>query len=175
MPHERAQRGLARTFQRLELFTSLTVRENLQVAAEIPRRWGTDERPPAERVDEALELVGIGDLADRRADILSTGQARLVELGRAVVTRPRVLLADEPASGLDANETEVLARILRAIASRGVAVLLVEHDIPLVMQTCARVCVLDYGRRIAEGHPDEVQRDPAVVAAYLGVPPEVVA
>jgi branched-chain amino acid transport system ATP-binding protein len=169
-PHDRAQRGLARTFQRIELFGSLSARENLLVAAEIRRRWGGSDLPPARRVDDAIKLCGMSRFADRQADVLTTGQARLVELARAVVTQPRVLLLDEPASGLDAGETEHFAEVLRALAVSGIAVLLVEHDIPLVMKLCERVTVLEYGRVIAEGTGAEVQADQAVVDAYLGAP-----
>jgi branched-chain amino acid transport system ATP-binding protein len=169
-PHDRAQRGLARTFQRLELFGSLTARENLLVAAEIPRRFGA---PPAgltaaQRVDEVVDLVGLGAFVDQRADELTTGHARLLELGRALVTRPKVLLLDEPASGLDADETAYLARLLRELADSGLAVLLVEHDVPLVMQVCRRVYVLDLGKVISVGTPEEIRVDQRVVDAYLG-------
>jgi len=167
-PHERAQRGLARTFQRLELFGSLTARENLEVAAEIRRRWSSPGPGPEERVEAAIELVGMRAFVDRRADQLTTGQARLVELGRALVTRPKVLLLDEPASGLDAAETESFARLLRSLTRTGTALLLVEHDMGLVMRTCETIYVLDYGRVIARGSPAEVQRDQRVLDAYLG-------
>lgn len=167
-PHDRAQRGIARTFQRLELFGSLTARENLQVAAEIPRRWGSDDQTPMERVEAAMQLIGMDDFAHRRADQLTTGQARLTELGRALVTKPKLLLLDEPASGLDADETETFAALIIGLARGGTALLLVEHDMHLVMQVCAQLFVLDFGRVIAEGPPDEVRADQAVIAAYLG-------
>jgi branched-chain amino acid transport system ATP-binding protein len=166
--HERAQRGLARTFQRLELFGSLTARENLQVAAEIPRRWGPIEDDPESTVEATLEFIGLRDVADQRADVLTTGQARLVELGRALVTNPKVLLLDEPASGLDGNETETLSSLLANLSAGGTAILLVEHDMSLVMHACSRIFVLDFGRVIADGSPDEVRRDEGVIEAYLG-------
>lgn len=167
-PHDRAQRGIARTFQRLELFGSLTARENLQVAAEVPRSWTNAEESPLERVDAAMRLVGIREFADRRADQLTTGQARMAELARALVTEPKLLLLDEPASGLDASETDALADLLGVIARNGTALLLVEHDVGLVMRVCAQLFVLDFGRIIADGAPDAVQQHPAVIAAYLG-------
>jgi branched-chain amino acid transport system ATP-binding protein len=166
-PHQRAQRGLARTFQRLELFGSLTARENLQVAAEIPRR-GSSTASASDRVDETIDLIGMGAFLDKRADMLTTGQARLVELGRALVTGPRVLLLDEPASGLDSEETEVFARLLLTLATRQLSLLLVEHDMSLVMQVCHHIFVLDYGRIIAEGTPEQVRNDRSVIDAYLG-------
>lgn len=172
-PHDRSQRGMARTFQRIELFGSLTARENLEVAAEIKRSWGGNVTPPAERVQNAIDLIGMHEFIETRADQLTTGQARLVELGRALVTRPKLLLLDEPASGLDADETESFARLLETLAKAGLAILIVEHDIPLVMQVCQRIYVLDLGRVIAAGAPEEVRQNQTVIDAYLGAPADV--
>jgi branched-chain amino acid transport system ATP-binding protein len=164
-PSSRARLGMARTFQRLELFTLLSVRENIRVAVDIRRSGGTS---PAQFVDEVIERVGLGDVADARVGSLSTGRARLVELGRALATKPKVLLLDEPASGQDENETDVFGRLLRELAAEGIAVVLVEHDMQLVMQVCDLIHVLDFGRIIAVGTAAEIQHDEAVLAAYLG-------
>jgi branched-chain amino acid transport system ATP-binding protein len=172
-PHHRSQRGMARTFQRIELFGSLTVRENLQVAAEIKRSWTGNTDTATERVDHTIELIGLQAYRESRADQLSTGQARLVELGRALVTRPKVLLLDEPASGLDADETDAFAVLLGQLAGSGLAILIVEHDIPLVMRVCERIFVLDLGRVIAAGPAAAIQQDQAVIEAYLGAPTDV--
>ncbi|TVR25848.1 MAG: ABC transporter ATP-binding protein [Ilumatobacter sp.] len=163
-PHRRARRGVARTFQRLELFGSLSVLDNVRVAAEIAGR----ERPDVVAAN-LLEQVGITGRADSVAADLSTGSARLVEVARALAIQPKVLLLDEPASGLDEDETLRLGRLLRGLAADGLAVFLVEHDMELVMDVCDVLHVLDLGRLIASGSPDVVRRDPAVVQAYLGV------
>jgi branched-chain amino acid transport system ATP-binding protein len=168
-PHRRARRGLARTFQRLELFTSLTVRDNVRVGGDIHNRWSRDGGA-APTADEILELTGLAQLADREVSEIPTGQARVVELARALMTRPRVLLLDEPAAGQSDDETEAFGHLLRRLAGDGLAVVLVEHDMSLVMDVCEVIHVLDYGRMIALGSPDEVRADPAVVEAYLGTP-----
>ena len=166
-PYRRARHGLARTFQRLELFGLLTVRENVELADSLRR--GMRSRA---RVDGLIDRVGLRDVADVRADEMPTGKARLVELARALAAQPRVLLLDEPASGLDERETEDLGALLADIASGAggdkVAVVLVEHDVQLVMRTCQRVHVLDFGKVIAAGTPDEIQRNQVVLDAYLG-------
>jgi branched-chain amino acid transport system ATP-binding protein len=167
-PYKRARLGLARTFQRLELFTLLSVRENVLVAADLRARYGRDGDDPRRDVDAIIERVGLGGLADERVDSLPTGQARLVEIARALATRPRVLLLDEPASGLDDPETDQLSRLLRDLAAEGIAVLLVEHDVPLVMEVCDTIYVLDFGSIIAEGDPETTRTNPKVLAAYLG-------
>jgi branched-chain amino acid transport system ATP-binding protein len=123
---------------------------------------------PAQYVDQIIERVGLSDVADARMGSLSTGRARLVELGRALATQPKVLLLDEPASGQDENETEVFGHLLRELAAEGIAVVLVEHDMHLVMQVCDLIHVLDFGRIIAVGTATEIQHDEAVLAAYLG-------
>jgi branched-chain amino acid transport system ATP-binding protein len=166
-PHQRARLGIARTFQRLELFGTLTARENVQMAAETRRRRPTGASSRAE-ADIVLAHVGLSHVADEPADLLPTGLARLVELGRALATGPSVLLVDEPSSGLNQEETVELGRVLMDLANRGIAVLLVEHDMSLVMSICDHVSVLDYGAIIAQGNPATVQADPAVQAAYLG-------
>ncbi|HEX2578545.1 MAG TPA: ABC transporter ATP-binding protein [Aquihabitans sp.] len=163
--HKRARLGVARTFQRLELFGSLSVRDNVLTAAELNR---VDGQPPGDAADALLDRVGLGDLASQRADSLSTGNARLVELARALACRPRVLLLDEPASGLDEEETDRFARILLDLTTDGLAILLVEHDVPLVMRLCHEITVLNFGRVLAHGSPAEIQGEEAVVEAYLG-------
>jgi branched-chain amino acid transport system ATP-binding protein len=167
-PTRRARRGMARTFQRLELFSLLSVRENIRVAADVRKGWSHDKDDPAEVVESIIERVGLTHVADARVDSLPTGQCRLVELGRCLATKPKVLLLDEPASGQDESETIEFARLLRALAADGAAVVLVEHDVALVMEVCATVHVLDFGRIIATGTPAEIQTDEAVLAAYLG-------
>jgi len=167
-PTRRARRGMARTFQRLELFSLLSVRENIRVAADVRKGWSRDKDDPAEVVESIIERVGLTRVADARVDSLPTGQCRLVELGRCLATKPQVLLLDEPASGLLWSETVEFARLLRALAADGIAVVLVEHDMQLVMQVCSFMHVLDFGRIIATGTPAEIQTDEAVLAAYLG-------
>jgi branched-chain amino acid transport system ATP-binding protein len=168
-PHQRARLGIGRTFQRLETFGSLTARENVLVAAEMRRGWAHDrKRSPAVIADEILERVGLQAVAEDRVDRLPTGTARLVELGRALATQPRVLLLDEPSAGLNESETATLGELLREVAGSGLGVLLVEHDMSFVMGTCERIHVLDFGRIISVGTPTDVQADDTVRAAYLG-------
>ncbi|MCZ7525369.1 MAG: ATP-binding cassette domain-containing protein [Acidimicrobiia bacterium] len=174
----RAVAGMGRSFQGLELFETMSVRDNLLTASD--RRdalaYLTDlVRPGRGRLGPAAAAaVSDFELAedlDRRVDELSYGRRRLVAIARAIATEPSVLLLDEPAAGLDPVETEELGRLVRRLADEwGLAVLLVEHDVKLVLDVCDRVAVLDFGRRIAEGEPDVVRHDPLVVAAYLGVP-----
>ena len=166
--HMRARLGIARTFQRLEPFGSLTARENVLVALEMRRRWATERYDIDAVADELLEQVGITAIANRKVDSLPTGTARLVELARALGTAPRVLLLDEPSSGLDEDETDALGELLTVLAGRGLAILLVEHDMSFVMGTCAYINVLDFGRIIAHGSPETIQVDPDVQRAYLG-------
>ena len=171
-PARRARRGLARTYQRLELFTSLTVRDNIQVAGEIRNSWSRRGRiHVAAETDRTIELVGLGDVADREVSELPTGRARVVELARALMTQPKVLLLDEPASGQTEQETEAFGLLLRQLVDeRDLAICLVEHDVGLVMGTCEQIHVLDYGQVIASGSPEQVKNNPIVVNAYLGAP-----
>jgi branched-chain amino acid transport system ATP-binding protein len=177
-PDRRARAGMARTFQILELFGGLSVFENLQVAAEgrstnrIVRDLFSLRHPDnpeiRAQVEKNLDLVGIAHLANRPAGSLPTGLSRLVELARALCTDPKVLLLDEPASGLSGSETDQLHEVLSSLADLGMTILLVEHDIELVMSLSARIFVLDFGQMIAQGTPEEVRADAAVRAAYLG-------
>jgi ABC-type branched-subunit amino acid transport system ATPase component/ABC-type branched-subunit amino acid transport system permease subunit len=173
-PQRRFAAGLTRTWQATELFLDLTVRDNLLVAAE-PRRPGDlvrdlVGRPPVTDADAtwALRLLGIDHLADSRPAELSTGQQKLVGVARALAARPAVLLCDEPAAGLDSTESRELGRHLRAVADSGVAIVLIEHDLSLVLDVCDDVTVLDFGRVIAQGPPAQVRQDPAVLTAYVG-------
>jgi ABC-type branched-subunit amino acid transport system ATPase component len=167
-PHTRSLLGLGRTFQRLELFGTLSARENVQMAAEVQHRTSKSGRSPADEAAYQLDRVGILHVADEPTDSLPTGLARLVELARALATGPDVLLLDEPSSGLNAEETHGLGQVLGQLAAEGMGVLLVEHDMALVMAVCARVDVLDNGEVIARGDPGSVRANPLVQEAYLG-------
>lgn len=174
-PHRRARMGLARTFQRLELFSHLSGEDNVRVGLEAHilrsrRPWpGGAPRVAAGSATALLERVGAADAASQPVNALPTGTARLVELARALAIGPRVLLLDEPCSGLDDLETAALGRLLRELAAEGRAVLLVEHDMSLVLEVSDTVYVLDFGQVIATGTPTEIKVNPAVQAAYLGL------
>jgi len=172
-PYRRARLGIGRTFQKLEAFTSLSARNNVLVAAEARQAWDKSKFKPQEVTDQIMEAVGIGHIADQMVGTLPTGTARLVELARSLATNPKALLLDEPSSGLNAQETEAMAGLLRRLVGDGLAVLLVEHDMAFVMSTCEFIHVLEFGQVIATGTPSEIQRDKAVQAAYLGAVPEV--
>jgi branched-chain amino acid transport system ATP-binding protein len=177
--HKRARLGIGRTFQRIELFAGMTPRDHFLVAERVRNgrgalwkdvlglgRASSDENA---RVDAMLELLGLGAVADRSIEALSLGSGRLVEIGRALMTEPKLVLLDEPSSGLDRHETEALGIQLRAVqAERQFAILLVEHDVEFVRSLVARVFVLDFGTLIASGLTDEVFADSAVRKAYLG-------
>ena len=172
-PSERARTGLARTWQTVDLFEGMTIRENLQVVAEqgglwrmfsdLVRRRGTDRR-----VDAALATLGIEQLAERFPENLSNGERKLAGVARALAGSPTVLMLDEPAAGLDSTESLALGATLRQLVDGGLSMLLVEHDMGMVLGICDRIYVLDSGRLIAQGTPAQIQRDPAVLASYLG-------
>jgi branched-chain amino acid transport system ATP-binding protein len=172
-PYRRSRLGLGRTFQRLELFGTLTVRENVRVAASVGRRRsqrheGAGHESVDEVTDGLLRRVHLEAVAEARADTLPTGTGRLVELARALAIHPTTLLLDEPASGQNPEETNRFAGILRTLSEDGLAILLVEHDMELVMSVCDIVFVLVQGAILCSGTPLEVQGDPAVAEAYLG-------
>jgi len=166
--HRRARRGMGRTFQRLEAFGSLTVRDNVRVARDIHRGPAGLLRPATGDVDALLDRVGILAHADERADSIPTGTARLLELARCLAGDPTLLLLDEPSSGLVESETAAFGVLLAELASEGRGIVMVEHDMALVMTVCDDIHVLDFGHVIASGPPALIRTDPEVQRAYLG-------
>lgn len=179
-PHLLAQAGIARTFQNIRLFPNMTALENIMVGRHLRTHtgiWGAltrhagarrEERKIAQLAHDLLRYVGINCHAHTLAKNLSYGEQRRLEIARALATEPKLLALDEPAAGMNATETESLKTLLQSIRGSGVTVLLIEHDVKLIMGLCDRVAVLDYGKKIAEGVPDVVRNDPAVIAAYIG-------
>ncbi len=179
-PHERVALGIARTFQNIEMFGSMSVLENVLVGRHVKTKcgfWGAmartgravrEEREARARALELLDFVGLADAASWRSGDLPFGWQRSLEIARALATDPRIMLLDEPASGLNAVETASLAELLDRIRSTGITMLLVEHDMNLVMEISDRVFVLNHGMKLAEGAPCEIQANEAVITAYLG-------
>jgi branched-chain amino acid transport system ATP-binding protein len=180
MPNRITRSGISRTFQHVALFRSMTVLENVMLGRHPRTRRGflatglrlpgmrSEERRIRKDAEEYLEFVGLKDVAELPAGSMPLGKQKILEIARALATEPALILLDEPAGGLNMRETEELGELIRRIRTRGVTVLLVEHDMNLIMEISDRILVLHYGQRLATGTPDEVKDHPAVIEAYLG-------
>ncbi len=178
-PSARARLGLTRTFQSLELFEDLTVRDNMLASAERSTWWsffGDVVWPArrrgdvADRVDWALDTVGMRSAVDAMPGQLSHGQRKLIAMARALAARPKLVLLDEPAAGLDPTESRALGALMRAVLDEGISLFIIDHDMGLMLTVCDDLYVLDFGKIIAHGTPEVIRDDPAVIAAYLGAP-----
>jgi ABC-type branched-subunit amino acid transport system ATPase component len=179
--HDLVKLGVARTFQNVEMFGSMNVIENVMVGRHVRSKcgfWGAvtqvpwivrEEKNMFDKAMEILSFVGIEELAHRKSSELPFGWQRLLEIARALASNPKLLLLDEPAAGLNATETRQLGQLLNKIRTKGITMLLVEHDMSLTMEICDRIVVLDQGKKLAEGTPRQIQSNPEVMAAYLGV------
>lgn len=179
-PFEITKKGICRTFQNIRLFPDMTVLENVTVGSHsrtVSGVWSSFFRPKKQKQEEAatrdrarslLELVGLTEQADEFADNLSYGQQRRLEIARALASDPKLLLLDEPAAGMNEKETNDLFDLIQKIKAKGITVVLIEHDMPLVMRICDRLAVLNFGREIALGTPEEIRANPEVIEAYLG-------
>lgn len=179
-PHQITKKGICRTFQNIRLFPQMTTVENVMVGVHSRSHAGVVKsvfKPKSQKQEEAsilakshelLKFVGLEGFEEVEAENLAYGQQRRLEIARAMASNPELLLLDEPAAGMNETETADLFQLIKRIQARGITILLIEHDMPLVMNLCDRIAVLNFGKKIAEGTPEEIQNNPEVVEAYLG-------